>query len=395
MITLKKTLVYNIYLKTRSILIKSLLQLLVVLAILVCFIVSCGSPQSEGINIDINKREKTSIYDIFDKIEVIPLETNDISIIKDISKLMIYKDKYYILDYPMSKILVFNEDGSFSFVIDRKGYGPEEYINISDVEINKTNGNILLLSSVNRTVYEYDNIGAFIDNFQLPVINGAYQYFKYICEDTLAFWTFDYKNRVKMYSMTSKEIFKEGFQEKDLFYNKFLSTVFPYENYLTRSSMNEVYQIMKTGEINIAYEWDFGENNNTKTIRKNIEFISQKEAMDFAHKVFSSDIVNYIFVLHGGNKLYNYAQIYRKNKPVNIFHNKITGINIIFEQFIEKVSFHPVYWTDEFVIGMYPNESYLLNEIIPDEVLTKDNSKIKNKWNELDNPLLIKYFFKK
>ncbi|MPM77335.1 hypothetical protein SDC9_124338 [bioreactor metagenome] len=126
-----------------------------------------------------------------------------------------------------------------------------------------------------------------------------------------------------------------------------------------------------------------------------MDFKTQKEMINFSKKVFSSEVVNYIFVLHGGNLLYNYTQIYRKNKPVNIFYNKISKTTMVFEKTTEGVIIFPIYWTDEYAAGLIPESENSLNSALPDAILDEQNKTIKQHINEFDNPILIKYYFKK
>lgn len=76
------------------------------------------------VNIDI--RNNISVFDLFDSIEVIPLETQKESLIAwGIPR--IYKNQIYILENRLSIVLCFDLNGKFLFRIDNTGRGPSEY----------------------------------------------------------------------------------------------------------------------------------------------------------------------------------------------------------------------------------------------------------------------------
>ena len=47
------------------------------------------------------------------------------------------------------------------------------------------------------------------------------------------------------------------------------------------------------------------------------------------------------------------------------------------------------------MIGWVPEKVSVIDDVIPDIILNKGNILIKNKLSQFDNPILIKYYFKK
>ncbi|MFA5045603.1 MAG: 6-bladed beta-propeller [Paludibacter sp.] len=355
----------------------------------------CRKEKNNGICINIEQRDEVSMSDIFSKIEIVRLETNDKSLIKEILKIIVFDNKYFIFDFPKSEILVFNAHGSYLTKISNRGNGPDQYINISDFDINFINKKLSLLSSVDRTMHEYDLNGNYLKRYKLPDITGAYKSLKYLNNDTIVYWTFDFDNRIKFYSVSRNKIISETFPEQDIFFNKFLPTEFPYENYVCRSSQNMVFKISPKCKIENGYEWNFGRlNNNVNQIQSSINMTMRPEIMEYVKKIYASENINYIFNLQGGNSIYLYAQITRKNKLINIFYNKKTKKNYVFENSIEGAKFYPIYWNDNYVVGIHLDYRKSLDETIPDMILDKENIKKKNQISEFDNPILIKYYFK-
>lgn len=347
------------------------------------------------ISVDIEKDQKISFSDLFSHIELIPLETDQQSLIRGIRKLIMYEDIFYVFDYNKAEILRFDASGNYLSKISNRGEGPQEYVNIGDFEIDAGAKTISLLSAVNNSMYEFDLSGNFKSKYKLPEIAGAYKCFRSINNDTMVFFTFDYNNRIKFYSKDKKKIIKELLPEKENILNRFAYNEFPYSNYLHRASSNNLFIIDNDCTINIGYSWDFGSLNNTKSQIKNIEKISSNELQFYFLKLINSELINQIIILHGGNSRFLFSQIWRKGRHINIFHDKIENKNFVFEKMVEKATFHPLFWHDDYVVGYYSDEWGKIDDTLPDEILDSHARKIKESITEYDNPVLIKYHFKK
>jgi hypothetical protein len=351
--------------------------------------------------VDIERRDRVSVFDLFDRVELIPLETTDGSLIREVSKLMVYGDKYFVLDYPQSRVFVFDRDGKFLFGINGKGQGPNEYPSICDMVINADRQELELLSPVDRSLHRYTLGGIFIQRVLLPEIVSAYTCFKHVAPDVIVFLTFDEENIIKFYSISRNEIINETFPEKDNFFNHIRTDVFPYGNYLIRHSENTVYHIRwdgKNGSVEEGYAWDFGPlNNGNKTAWDAAPaFGNQKEVLEYMlEKVLTSEVVNYIMALRGGNRRYRYAQLTRKMKLVNIFCDMETRQTVVFDKTVEGASLNSIYWTDEYMVGIpripLPQEPF---DMIPDAILSEKDRIRKQRLAEDDNPYLVKYYFK-
>lgn len=347
------------------------------------------------IYVDLEKADKVSLWDIFSHIELIPLETNEQSLIRQISKIVPYEDNYYVLDYRKSEILMFDFSGKYLHKISDKGEGPQEYSNISDFEIDEDKNILSVLAPVNYSMYEYDFNGVFLNKYKIPDIIGAYMSFISLNKDTIVYFTFDYDNRIKFFSKSENRIVKELLPENENLLNKFSYNVFPYANYLHRASSSTLFKVKDNGEIIDGYTWDFGKLNNSSSQLKKVAKIPNNELQQYFFQFINSEIINHIIIINGGNSKYLFSQIWRKGKHINILHNKMNNKNYVFEKTIENATFHPLSWHEDYVIGFYSDEWGERKETIPDAVLDNKNTKIINQWNEYDNPILIKYYFKK
>ena len=362
----------------------------------------CNKPNKsanyqKAIKADIDNQDEVSIFDIFEKIEVIPLETNDSCLIRGINKVICHNNLFYIFDEFENKLLAFDNTGKFNYKIDDKGQGPEDYIRLSDFDIDKEKDILSLLDPTKSEISEYNLEGHFLRKYKLPEIIGAYDAIKHLNNNVIAFWTYDYDNRLKFISKDNNQIFNECFPEENDMFRRVTMQFVVYENYLSRSVDNNVYKILPEGTTSIAYTWDFGKLNvNHSTLNKpDPRKMGREEISNFGKKISASEVINYIFTRTGagGNSDYIYSQILRKDKYINIWHHKTNNKTVVFEKTTEGACFFPVFWTEEFVIGNIP-EVYF-NAVLSDGILDEENIIKKNQRSEDDNPILVKYYFKK
>src|SRR5690606_4755078 len=114
--------------------------------------------------------QRVSFFDLFSQIEIIPLETNENSLIKNITKIELFEDKIYIVDQSTSEVLIFNSKGNFLKKISDRGQGPDQYLNISDFDIDVANREITLLAPVTTSIYDSALGGNFVTKYKLPTI---------------------------------------------------------------------------------------------------------------------------------------------------------------------------------------------------------------------------------
>ena len=158
--------------------------------------------ESDIITVNLERRDKISTKDLFSDIQVIPLETTPESLIRDITQIKFFEDRYYIHDYRRSQIFVFDREGRFQFALNEKGDGPGQYLNLSDFAIDTVRRNLVVLCAVSNALFFYDLGGKFIEKKRLPDITGTYNSFQFQNKDTIAFFTYDNDNRLKFYSLS-------------------------------------------------------------------------------------------------------------------------------------------------------------------------------------------------
>lgn len=109
-------------------------------------------------------------YDLIDTIFSVKLETNRQSRIGYIDEIKIYKDRIYVLDKRVAKMIyAFDINGRFIGTIGKKGRGPGEYEAPAGIEIDKVNNELIVVSVGNRKYLRYDLVGNFLGDFNVEV----------------------------------------------------------------------------------------------------------------------------------------------------------------------------------------------------------------------------------
>ena len=127
------------------------------------FLFSCRrysvSTTNEIDSIAISETDDISLIDfnsLFSLSHIITLETNENSLIKDLTKIGLYKEYIYILDKDQKKIFVFDNKGHFIREYFHFGQSKGEYISIDDFEIKDEN--LFIYDGLKGYIYIYDLI---------------------------------------------------------------------------------------------------------------------------------------------------------------------------------------------------------------------------------------------
>jgi len=149
--------------------------------LMMALLASCnsGNKQDNGIKtfkVDVDQRDQISGF--IDSCEYVKLETNDRSIFSGIDELRV-SDKYIGI---MSKgrVLIFDRNGRFINDIDRKGQGPNEYINLADILLD--GDKVLLLSEYPGKIIECTVDGDVLNTYDLDY---GFSHFAKIDDDKL------------------------------------------------------------------------------------------------------------------------------------------------------------------------------------------------------------------
>lgn len=111
--------------------------------------------------------EKQSDY--FKVVDVIPLETNDSSLIGYMSDVICKPSGFYVLDNKSSKqIIKFDKNGKFLYAVNKSGRGPGEYIKLREICVDTKDKFLYLYDSTQKRIICYDSSnGKYIKYFKI------------------------------------------------------------------------------------------------------------------------------------------------------------------------------------------------------------------------------------
>ncbi len=297
----------------------------------------------------------------------------------------------YIFDRKAMSILKFDNLGRYSGQIGRIGQGPGEYFNIANFCIDKSQKNIVILTNLG-SIYNYSLDGDFIDNYKLAGDKVVFQDFKIINSDTLLFWRPDNNEQLHLYSTKARSFIKH-LHNKGEEHNFAANVFYEYDRdvFFTRSLSDKVYKLNENCDLVVSHRWDFGV--------KNIDLskydlpASISESGRKLWEMYVNSEFPYVIVNQKQNKKYHYSRVYFNNEDnVHVFYDKISNKSRVIEEFAEGLRFFPLYWSNDYVVGISEaHEKTAINK----DILDEENAQIFLSIKELDNPCLVKYYFKK
>lgn len=347
-----------------------------------------------------------SFYDLFEKIELIPLELNENSFIKEIDNMHLINDTLYVLDREVRSLTMFDgNSGKYINTIMKVGQGPGEYTHVYDVIIDSTLQEIKLLSPFNF-INTYDLSGRFIKKHNLPFSdNSASAHFRNFDDSTYLFWinsTPDLNiGNIVLVSKKTHQIINSFWRGQGLEDRFVVSPFWTYNDktYFSTTITNNVFQVTSEG-YDLTYKWDFDKYDidkfREKKIAKHIDLKnSSSRMMELIQQMISSNNL-YRFNSKHENNSYYYAQIVFKNEKSlapHVFYNKVTGDSHYFFKTSEGLSFITYLFTNNYIIAELLTEE--LETLLSSKLLNEaDGTKLHMRKNE-DNPVLVKLYFKK
>ena len=345
------------------------------------------------------EEEDVSLNRLFDKIELIPLETNDQSLISKIEKYDYWNGKHYIFDERQFILFFFDEEGHYVNRIAKRGQGPGEYNFVYDFALNPSKG-LIHLSSPHKYIYCYDFEGKHIKTYDFTLSLPGIQEMAILDDDFFIIWTsnsLDDHDCMFIISQETGKIVNSFYKNKSV-YNKWTSNVFRMYNndtYFHLWLFNTVYKITKDGYTE-SYEWNFG--NETMDIMRYDIFTSVQNLnkdMDNLEQKIQNGVIPYEITRNFQNLHYYCAQLrFDRKTEKTVLYDKKSGKSIFFELTTEGIQFFPIlYFGDEYMISAlnYDDREKLLDCPLLEET---DREKLLSfKWD--DNPFLVRYYFKK
>lgn len=135
----------------------------VFICVCLCFVACKHIDMNEEVscvlNIDDIKRNDPILYsNIFKDLRIVPLETNDSCLISRITNMRYIDDRFFILDSDQDIVFIFDNEGHFLNMINKRGEGPGEYTDLRGFDVDSKN-ELICLSSRNKLIfYNYQGV---------------------------------------------------------------------------------------------------------------------------------------------------------------------------------------------------------------------------------------------
>lgn len=373
------------------------------------FLYSCSNNKSnidydcKTINVDLDITNQKEFTDFFELKNIIKLETSSNHLIGQISKVISYKNKFYLQNSsPFQGVFIFDTTGTLISDLKQTGKGPGEFVFISDISVNKYSDQLEVYDRGKQKFIQYDLLGNYLNEFKFDFyFNSFYSISENIKAITVAnekveFNSQTYNSNFYIIKDLNKIIYNDLpiiFEDLNLFQNNFSQyqdsalLYMPLDNYIYNITMD--YKLMP------RYFIDFGDRNlnmkniNTKDMYKIIPQIRESDAATFisGYWEFNSHIV-FRFLYQKKLNLCYYDKVKNKSFVFNDLGNTL------FSSFLNE----PIF--------IMNNElSFLINaQTVIDFFNDKKNIKFKEKFkrlyekslelDELSNPLILSFSYK-
>ena len=379
------------------------------LLLLTWILAACSSQTKETENNVLKaalKETEVSLKDLFSRIEVIPLETNDTALMDHVHRIRKVNNKYYILneDYPgfqYINILVYDAEGNFLHTIGKKGQGPEEYpwlIYDMDIDAEK---DLVYMMSPSGMLYLYRTDGSFVRKMNMPE-GLIYHGLQFLNSNQLLSWAggTDIDNdAMSVLDADSAKQIKGLWRDHNDPNWDIIEFTYAYQDkiYFTPSIDRQVYEVT-SDSLRIAYEWDFGEDNyDASSVRSRLEGLTIAEKDEKWNEMRKTGGVPYTLLKQGQTNKYYFTNVlgilgerddkgYAKNY-FSLFYEKATGRSFYFKKTTEGLAIRPDMTTEEALYQLIPTEDLELLLPVLDET---EKAKVMKRVED-DNPCLVKF----
>jgi uncharacterized protein YcfL len=365
-------------------------RLLIIMSFL---IISCSN--QEGVNkshkevIKINTKDLTAVLsqnDMIDTLWQIPLDGSKNALINETTSFYANLDYFYIFDYSLQTVFIFNRSGNLVNKIDKDSDGLNNSGTIETISLTKNNEVVLHDPEKSYNIY-YNSTGQFIKKNKLNP--SVFLYNMYHFDNKLLYITdliinFPEYNEFRLYVQDTATKVIEGFmprQQKATLKSMrcsddYFSSVFSSEIYFQFPFVSNIYTF-KNGKISLKYEVDLGE----KAYPKETYYMDNLNY--FKNKFVSNDI--YMTILGGIKYSENYLVIpYFSNWEFKAYsvYSKKSGKNITYGDI----------YLDELGTKLPRPELVLENDVFVGYL--KDNLSSDDRKTALKNPTLLLFKYK-
>ena len=377
---------------------KRILFLMTACGVVLLLFFSCQSKnsfQGETLVVDL-ELTTPKVYELFFKIEVVPLETQDNCLLMEVEKIVPYRDSLYVYDSLRPALYVFEKGGNFVRQIGRKGNGPGEYVLFYDFGIDDTNLQIYLLDPLGFFLI-YDMNGQFLQKRRLS-FKSVYQSFEFMPDGNMAFWSCIEPNDGNSITIVDKNNrFVNDYWKNDRMLD--LMLLYPFHTYhgktfFSTAFQHVVYEVMPE-VLKPVYRWDFGDRGvSQKKLETFTQIANPSAKNDAILQALDDGSLPFVMERHSQTDKYYYVALRPGFGPgrdwINVLYAKENGQAHVFRQVEEGFSIRPYAITDEYILSLLSYEEIgLMESVLSGEEYAKIAS-----MNEEDNMCLLRCYFK-
>lgn len=242
-------------------------------------LLSCSSNGDEASVIDFDglaSADYSNLLPVLDTIDLNDAEAQS-SMLSSLDKIIYSDGVFYAGDYGQGRIVGFSSAGEPLFSISARGRGPQEYLKITDFDVDE-NKRIVIMDGQSDRILTYSENGSFLNTVSLPF--DAYS-FKTIESERLLFnlapWNEGKGAGKKLAIMTTDcEVSQTRIDYDGVFDCEFSfqSVAFTSSNgdiTFNQPIDNQIIILDTKGEISSSFQMDFGSGNVPVEARKHIE----------------------------------------------------------------------------------------------------------------------------
>ena len=359
-----------------------------------CNINKTGNEGDLILNVDFKSPNPVQFDELFSKIELIPLETNDSCLLVSVDKVFLSGEELFVFDQIKPSLFVFDKNGNFKRQISRIGNGPGEYQTISDVFIEKNS--IVLLTPFGAMNF-YNRSGKFLEKKILPT-KPNYFALSHLQNENWVLWSCVEKEEagISVVDNESMELLYETWHNDRMLDMGLMKPFYTYHDttYFGSAYLNTVYKV-HADSLEVAYQWDFGSSNIDG--QKLLSYSKIENANEKNNTILSDledGILPYSMEYHNQNKQYYYVAL-RKGIGlscpwINVFYRKVDGKSFVFDKIAEGIPVCPIAFTDEYILSVLSLDDI---ENYRDFLSEENFNKLTLRKGD-DNPFLVKFYFK-
>ena len=338
----------------------------------------------------------SSLDDVFERVEVVPLETTDSSLVVYPLEMKEYKDILYLFDIHTGNLLSFNAQGKFIRKIGGKGHGPGEYTHLASISIDEKNGILRLLEPWGSCL-NYTLEGKFIEKIIFPSSIPNYQTIYHI-DGYIITWTIPFNSKSDCISIIDSHTTQltNSFCNGPRIVKDFSDNFYEYDDkvyYGQTIENHNVYEVTKDS-LRLVYRWDFGKDN-YDMYDLDFTYTDDNEVFESEkfRKAIKDGVIPYWASYQNENEDYCFVNLsMQQGKGKSVFYNKSKNVSFVFDGTESGYWMkNPRIMTDDYLICVLFNEDLdKYKEVLPDREQKKLDA-----LTEDDNPCLLKLYFKK